>query len=80
MQISRRGGMSGAPIILPGKVDGYVQEIRDKNVSVEPQADDSNLAFANASDARKSKSVGIPHTYRSCGSRYGCGESCQLFR
>ena len=33
MQLARRGGLSGLPIILPEKVDGYVQSIRDKNVS-----------------------------------------------
>ena len=32
MQLARRGGMSGLPIILPEKVDGYVQSIRDKNI------------------------------------------------
>ena len=30
MQLARRGGMSGLPIILPEKADGYVQDIRDE--------------------------------------------------
>ena len=33
MQLARRGGLSGLPIILPEKIDGYVQAIRDKNTS-----------------------------------------------
>ena len=48
MQMARRGGMSGLPIILPGKTDGYVQAIRDKNISSEVQVGDSSRSFANA--------------------------------
>ena len=58
MQLARRGGMSGLPIILPGKVDGYVQAIRDKNVPFGPRTGDSNSSFANAGEIRESMAVG----------------------
>ena len=48
MQLARRGGMSGLPIILPGKVDGYVQAIRDKNISPDAQVGDPSFSFVNA--------------------------------
>ena len=47
MQLARRGGMSGLPIIPPGKVDGYVQEIRDKNISSGAQVGDPSFSFVN---------------------------------
>ena len=45
MQLARRGGLSGHPIIDPEKVDGYIQAIREKNSGFE--AGPSNQ-FANA--------------------------------
>ena len=48
MQLARRGGMSGLPIILPEKVDGYVQAIRDKNISPDAQVGDPSFSFVNA--------------------------------
>ena len=59
MQLARLGGMSGLPIILPGKIDGYVQAIRGKNVAFEPQTDGSNSSFANAGNDKLSMAVEI---------------------
>ena len=63
MQLARLGGMSGLPIILPEKVDGYVQAIRDKNISTEAQVGDSASSFANAGVEKEYHAVKIdPYT------------------
>ena len=52
MQLARLGGMYGLPIILPEKVGGYVQAIRDKNTPSLIPVGGSNSSFVNAGGER----------------------------
>ena len=59
-QLARRGGLSGAPIVLPEKVDGYLQDILGKNVASEPQGGNADSSFVNDGTEREPKGGEAP--------------------
>ena len=58
-QLTRRGGVSGLPIILPEKVDGYIQAIRGKNTPSQIPVNESNVSFVDARNEKCESEVQI---------------------